>query len=247
MNCTYAAVIGQKIGRVFYGDEAVPARVFQFPHKFHAAAEEDIIFPLLKGWYNVASYPMHGIGEASGIVFIIKDISKRKRVEEEKRVIDRELLTLYAIAFRLNTKQSLEKVMGELLFQLHNMLRIEFSSIHILRQKELRLTAALGLDQHMEKSLRNLSPETPWVRSILKGRLAKAKAPPRQLPLELAQAATRLGVRAWSTIPLKIGDDVVGVMMVASRGRKELHGPGSIPADPYCQSARSLDRKLCPV
>lgn len=219
-NCTYAAVIGQKIGKVFYGEEAVPARVFQFPHKFSTAAEEDIVFPLLKGWYNVDSYPMQGTGEASGIVFIIKDITKRKRVEEEKAVIDRELLTLYAIAFRLNTKHSLEKVMAELLFQLHNMLRIEFSTIHILRQRELKLSASLGLNHEMEKSLKLLSPETPWVSSILKGSLAKAKAPTRQLTAEVAQAAMKLGVRAWSSIPLKIGDDVVGVMMVASRGRK---------------------------
>ncbi|WP_243372793.1 ATP-binding protein [Geotalea sp. SG265] len=220
-SCTYTAILGRNIGKLFYGDESITSRAFLFPHKFHAAAEEDVVFPLLTGWYSVASYPMNMVENGPvGIVFIIRDITKRKRMEEEKRVIDRELLTLYAIAFRLNTKQSLEKIMEELLFQLHNMLRIEFSSIHTLRNKELRLTASLGLDQELEKGLKSLPVDLPWVKSMLKGRIAKARTPARLLPPDMAGAVTNAGISAWCTIPLKIGNDVIGVMMVASSARK---------------------------
>jgi PAS domain S-box-containing protein len=219
-SCTYNAIIGCNIGKLFYGGEAITSRAFLFPHKFHTAAEEEVLFPLLTGWYSVSSYPMNVEEGPVGIVFIIRDITKRKRMEEEKRVIDRELLTLYAIAFRLNTKQSLEKIMDELLFQLHNMLRIEFSSIHTLRNRELKLTASLGLDQGLEKGLKTLPVELPWVKSLLKGKIAKARTPARLLPQELAGAVTGVGISAWCTIPLKIGSDVIGVMMVASSAKK---------------------------
>ncbi len=218
--CSYADILGRNIGRLFYGEENISSKAFLFPHKFHAAAEEDLVFPLLNGWFSVASYPMNVENEPVSIVFIIRDITKRKKMEEEKRVIDRELLTLYAIAFRLNTKQSLEKIMEELLFQMHNMLRIEFSCIHTLRQKELKLTASLGLDQDLEKGLKSLHVDLPWVKSMLKGKLAKARTPARLLPANVAQAITRVGITAWCTIPLRIGSEVIGVMMVASSAKK---------------------------
>jgi len=220
-HCQYASMIGKNIGELFYGGEEIASRVFQFPHKFHAEAEEDIVFPMLTGWYNVSSYPMHAEEEESqGVVFIIKDITKRKRVEEEKRIIDRELLTLYAIAFRLNSKQSLEKIMSDLLFQLHNMLRIDFSCIHLLEKGALKLKASLGLDLELETSLKTLSTTFPWVSNMLKGKLVKTKTPTGHLPADVAQAALKVGVQAWCTIPLKIGPDVIGVTMVASQSNK---------------------------
>ncbi len=219
--CQYASLIGKNIGELFYGEGEIASRVFQFPHKFHAEVEEDIVFPMLTGWYNVGSYPMRAEeGESNGVVFIIKDITKRKRVEEEKRIIDRELLTLYAIAFRLNSKQSLEKIMGDLLFQLHNMLRIDFSCIHLLEKGGLTLKASLGLDNDLETSLKTLSTSLTWVSHMLKGKLFRAKAPIGHLPAEVAQAVVSMGMHAWCTIPLTIGTDVIGVLMVASRVRK---------------------------
>ena len=42
---------------------------------------------------------------------------RRRRAEEEKKVSERELLTLYAIAFRLNSTLGFGKVMKDLLAQ----------------------------------------------------------------------------------------------------------------------------------
>ena len=64
-------------------------------------------------------------------------------MEEEKRKSDRELRTLYAVAFGLQYIQGMEKMMGDLLFQLHSMLHMDFSFIHLFdRGRRTRMDLA---------------------------------------------------------------------------------------------------------
>lgn len=167
----YHAVLGRRIDEIFFGDNQPEAKVFRFVHSVQAEMDEDIRFPNLKGWYNVASYPMRFEGsDRVGFVFIVKDITKRREVEEAKRTSDRELLTLYAVAFRLQYTQGMEKVMGDLLFQLHNMLQMEFSCIHLIEGGRLRLRASLGLSPDFEKEMRSLGKGSKWCSQALAGR-----------------------------------------------------------------------------
>jgi PAS domain S-box-containing protein len=217
----YHAVIGRKIEEIFFGELQPERKVFRFVHSSQDEIDEDLQFPNLKGWYNVASYPMQFEGtERSGIVFIIKDITKRREVEEEKRTSDRELLTLYAVAFRLQYSQGIEKAMADLLFQLHNMLQMEFSFIHLLEGDDLKMHASLGLTPEFESAMAAVAKTSRWGDLALAGRPFLGEQPDRRFPPEAKEAATIMRMGSWCSVPLKIGQEVMGVMTVGSHAMR---------------------------
>ncbi len=213
----YGAIIGRRIDEIFFGSEQPEGKLFRFLHSVQSEADEDIRFPNLSGWYNVASYPMRTEGSARpNLVFIIKDITKRREVEEEKRTSDRELLTLYAVAFRLQYTKGVDKVMGDLLFQLHNMLQMDFSCIHLFDHDRLRMRASLGLSPSFEKAMKTLSKETQWATLAQAGRPFLGEEPDARFPARSKKAAVEMGLHSWCTVPLKIGQEVMGVMTVGT-------------------------------
>ena len=217
----YRAIIGRRIDEVFFGGAQPEGQVFRFVHCMQSEVDEDISFPNLKGWFNVASYPMRfGGSERTGFVFIIKDITKRREVEEEKRTSDRELLTLYAVAFRLQYTQGVEKVMGDLLFQLHNMLQMEFSCIHLIEGGKLSLRASLGLSPDFEKAMGAIGKGTNWSTLTLSGRPFRGDRPDDRYTARARGAALDMGLRSWCAVPLKIGQEVMGVMTVGTRSER---------------------------
>ena len=217
----YAAIVGRNISELFYGTSPHEDDVFLRKERLQTAME-DLRFPALAEWFTVSSCPMHdNDSELRGIVHIVKDVTKRKRMEEEKRVSDRELLTLYAIAFRLNSERDTKDVLSDVLFQIHNMLRIDFSSIHILERGTLRLKVSLGFSSRFEPAIKKLLNYAPWVSEVLAGRPFKAKAlASKELPQDVIDAAREIGIHAWCAVPLKIGTEVVGVLMVAHKSDK---------------------------
>ena len=217
----YRVVIGRRIDEVFFGSAQPEGQVFRFLHSMQSEVDEDVSFPNLKGWFNVASYPMRFEGvDRTGFVFIIKDITKRREVEEEKRTSDRELLTLYAVAFRLQYTQGVQKVMGDLLFQLHNMLQMEFSCIHLIEGGRLRLRASLGISPAYEKAMGVIAKGTPWSTLTLSGRPFLGELPDERFPIRGKAAALEMGLRSWCAVPLKIGQEVMGVMSVGTRSER---------------------------
>jgi PAS domain S-box-containing protein len=221
----YSAMIGKRIDQVFFGEANQPeGQVFRFVHSMQSEVDEDISFPNLKGWFNVASYPMRfetdNQVDRAGFVFIIKDITKRRQVEEEKRTSDRELLTLYAVAFRLQYTQGVQKVMGDLLFQLHNMLQMEFSCIHLIEGGRLRLRASLGISEDFEQAMGVIAKGTQWSTLTLSGRPFRGERPDARFPSRARAAAIEMGLRSWCSVPLKIGQEVMGVMTVGTRSER---------------------------
>lgn len=213
----YGAIIGRRIDEIFFGSEQPEGKLFRFLHSVQSEADEDIRFPNLSGWYNVASYPMRTEGsDRPNLVFIIKDITKRREVEEEKRTSDRELLTLYAVAFRLQYTKGVDKVMGDLLFQLHNMLQMDFSCIHLFDHDRLRMRASLGLSPSFEKAMKTLSKETQWATLAQAGRPFLGEEPDARFPAKAKSTAIEMGLHSWCTVPLKIGQEVMGVMTVGT-------------------------------
>ena len=217
----YGAVIGKRIDQIFFGDAQPEGKVFRFVHSMQSEVDEDICFPNLKGWYNVASYPISfSDSDRSGIVFIIKDITKRREVEEEKRTSDRELLTLYAVAFRLQSTKGVEKAMGDLLFQLHNMLQMEFSCIHLNEGTKFKLRASLGLSPEFQKAMASVGKGSQWCALALSGRPFLGEEPDQRFPAQARKAADQMGLRSWCSVPLKIGEEVIGVMSVGTRSER---------------------------
>lgn len=222
----YQQIIGRTISSLFYGEKRSDDDLF-LPSARLQTGMEDVRFPSLNGWFTVTSCP---IGTESlfpedtlrhGMVHIIKDVSRRKRMEEEKRASDRELLTLYAVAFRLNSERDSKEILNDLLFQIHNMLRIDFSSIHLLEKGHLKMKSSLGFSADFEPAIKMLLNYAPWVGEVLAGKPYKAKAlASKELPREVIDAARDIGIHAWCAVPLKIGSDVVGVLMVAHKSEK---------------------------
>lgn len=217
----YPDIIGRNISDLFYGEIGHDEDVFIGEGRQNAGME-DLRFPTLQAWFTVTSCPMNNTDrESQGMVHIVKDVTRRKRMEEEKRVSDRELLTLYAVAFRLNSVRDSKEILGNVLFQIHNMLQIDFSSIHLLDHGTLRLQASLGFSEHFEPAIKKLLNFAPWVSEVLAGKPFKAKAmASKELPQEVIEAAREIGIHAWCAVPLKIGQEVVGVLMVAHKSEK---------------------------
>lgn len=218
----YTDIIGRGISDLFYGTENPGEDIFLSHEKGASSGIEDMSFPVLNGWFTVSSSPVDRDGnDRLGMVHIVKDVTRRKRIEDEKRASDRELLTLYAVAFRLNSERESKEILNDVLFQINNMLSIDFSSIHLLERGELRLQASLGFSREVESSIKKLLNYAPWVGEILAGKPYKARAlTTRELPAEVMESARQIGIHAWCAVPLKIGQDVVGVLMVAHRAEK---------------------------
>lgn len=218
----YTDIIGRCISDLFYGTESPEDDIFLSYEKGASSGIEDMSFPVLNGWFTVSSSPVDRDGnDRLGMVHIVKDVTRRKRIEDEKRASDRELLTLYAVAFRLNSERESKEILNDVLFQINNMLSIDFSSIHLLERGELRLQASLGFSREVESSIKKLLNYAPWVGEILAGKPYKARAlTTRELPVDVMESARQIGIHAWCAVPLKIGQDVVGVLMVAHRAEK---------------------------
>jgi signal transduction histidine kinase/PAS domain-containing protein len=217
----YREVIGKRIDRLFFQDAQPEGEVFRFVHSLQSRIDEDICFPRMPGWYNVTSYPINvGDSNRSGFVFIIKDITKRRKAEEDKRTSDRELLTLYAISFRLQYANGLEKVAGDLLFQLHNMLQMDFSAIHMLERGKLVMQASLGLSPACESAIATMGKDSRVTALALAGRPFLGNRPDHTFSPKARAAAVRMGLRSWCAVPLMIGQEVVGLMTVGTRAER---------------------------
>jgi PAS domain S-box-containing protein len=220
-SCNYREVLGKQVTRLFYGDEPAESRIFaSSAARPNEVNEEDVTFPRLGGWFNVTSYPMLFEGRPYGMVHIVKDITLRRRAEEEKKLSERELLTLYAIAFRLNSTLGFGKVMRDLLAQLHIMLEIDSSAIYRLERGELRLSASMGVSRGFAAAIRNIPGDTRWLGQVLTGRHYQAAVPGDELPPGVAAAVSAMGMQSWCAIPLKLGDEITGMMLIAHRNER---------------------------
>jgi len=216
--CDYRDVLGKQAAALFCGSSTPDPQVFPlFPGRTDGKGDEDVTFPGLVGWFTVTSYPMHFEGKPYGMVHIVKDITSRRRAEEEKKLSERELLTLYAVAFRLNAAQGFSKVMKGLLTQLHTMLSIEFSAIYLRERGVPRLKSSLGFSRNFTAAVRTLPGDLPLLGEVSAGRQCQGADLSDELPPQAAAAARTMGIRAWCALPLKAGDEIIGMMLVAQR------------------------------
>ncbi len=215
----YREVLGKQVTELFFGAQPCDPRLFLESHD--VGDKEDIRFPTLEGWFNLTSYPMQFAGSPYGLVHIVKDVTTRRLAEEEKKASERELLALYAIAFRLNSTLGFRGVMKDILAQLHAMLGIDFSAIYLRVKEGLRLKTSLGLPRKFAATVRTLPGHIGWLEPVLMGEPYRAGTFAGEFPPGVATAAHAMGMRAWCAIPLKLGDEVIGALMVAHRAEQQ--------------------------
>ena len=220
-NAGYRDILGRKITEIFYGTARPEVNHFDPAQPPLLGFGEDVHFPSIKGWFNVAHYPLHPSAESSyGHVYVIVDVTKRKRMEEEKRITERELLTLYAIASRLNSRRGAAKVMSDLLYQLHHVLEIEFSTIYILDSGVLELMAWRGLSGEFVAQAKNLPVDLTWISTVLAGGTFQADGAEGHFSPDIVSVADTMGLRGWCAFPLKVGTGVIGMLIIAHKTEK---------------------------
>ena len=207
---TYSGVLGRRITDLFFGEINREESVFSCSSEIRIDREA-IRLPLLPGWYNVASYPINPTEGALGYVHIIKDVTRQKKMEEEQALTERELLALYAVASRLNSRRGSKRIMIDLLSQLHRMLKINYSGIYLLKRGTLTLTAGLGLSRKFKKKYQTCKRDEVWVKGVLDGKIVTSADSPG-VPIQELECRGR-----WCAVPLRIGSGVIGIMFVAHR------------------------------
>ena len=212
----YSGVIGRDITELFYGEMGAKESIFSRCSALKPD-QEDVLFPSLPGWYTVSCYPMHPTESTHGYVYIIKDVTGRRLMEEEKRVTDRELLTLYAVASRLNSRRGFRRIMVDLLSQLHQLLQIDVSCIYLLEGGALTLTAELGLARRFVPAFQELPQDAEWVHGVLEGEHYRCGEFSGQFSGEAAKGALVMGLNAWCALPLTVGSGVIGLLFVSHR------------------------------
>ena len=213
---TYNGVLGMNITKLFYGEKGTEGSIFSLCLDLKPDLE-DVRFPMLPGWFRVVCFPMHPTESQHGFVYIIKDVTKRRGLEDEKKLTDQELLTLYAVASRLNSRRGFKRIMVDLLSQLHQVLQIDFSCIHLMDRGILSLNAGLGLSREFIGEFRILRQDARWVKEVLGGKAIKSSENAGYFNSGVGKSAEAMGMGAWCALPLKIGSGVIGVLSVAHR------------------------------
>jgi signal transduction histidine kinase/PAS domain-containing protein len=217
----YAEILNQSAEQLFYGADPPEDNPFHSPGLYPPGNEREVSFHRVPGCFTVSSSHLLAPDKARyGIVHTLSDISRRKQVEEEKRISDRELLTMYAIAFRLTNQVGSRKILEDLLFQLHNMLQVDFSCIFLRRNDTLVLNATFGQADTLSDSFAVLPADSPQLAEVLAGKAVACSLSSGELPQPLLQAAQEMGINSLCMVPLKIGPDVVGILLVAHRSTR---------------------------
>ncbi len=173
-------------------------------------------------WVNVRASKVY---EKDGCFFsdgILTDINSRRQLQDKNRDLDREILALYSIGSRLNSTTDSSEVCSYILFQLNNMMKIDRSYIYLQDDSVgLKLKTSLGITGKVKDALKSLPITIPWVKKVLSGKHVKSKG---LIPLDLPEAAglseTAAGISAWCAVPLKIGSEVIGLLLVAHNTEK---------------------------
>lgn len=216
---TYNGVLGKNITNLFYGEKGTEGSIFSLCLDLKPD-QEDVRFPMLPGWFSIACFPMHPTESQHGFIYIIKDVTKRRGLEDEKKLTDQELITLYAVASRLNSRRGFKRIMVDLLSQLHQVLQIDFSCIHLMDRGILSLTAGLGLSREFTGAFRTLHQDAGWVKEVLEGKAVTSSGNAGYFNDEVGKSAEAMGMGAWCALPLKIGSGVIGVLSVAHRSMR---------------------------
>jgi len=90
-NATYSDILGRNITELFYGSPDAGESIFV--HCTDLKPDDgDVHFPKLTGWYKASCFPMHPTEHEHGFVYVIEDVTKRRKMEEEKELATQELL-----------------------------------------------------------------------------------------------------------------------------------------------------------
>jgi PAS domain S-box-containing protein len=187
-------------------------------------------------WANVVLTPLRNLeGELVGFAKIVRDLSERRRSEDERReLLDRErqaradaelaleqLRALHSVTETALAHIGLDDLLSSLLERVKELLAVDTIAVLLLADEEAVLVAcaAKGLEEEVERGVR-----IP-VGSGFAGRIASERTPIVLSDVEHADVLNPVlrtkGVKSLAGVPLLVEGRVVGVLHVGSLRRRE--------------------------
>jgi len=173
----------------------------------------------IDGWLDLYSFPLFDTetGRIKGVIEYIRDITERKRAEEALRQRNRELALLNRAGQALSSTLDLDRVLVIVLEEVRRLLDVVASSVWLtdLETSELVCWQATGSQSEVVRDWRLVPGEglVGWVarhgESLI---VPDVQADERHF--DGVEQRTGLGERSILTVPLRLKQDVIGVLQV---------------------------------
>jgi len=164
-------------------------------------------------WAEVEGRLIKKFGVPVGFQLTARDITERKRAEEERKCYEEKLSALNAYSRNLNTAKSIEDIYELALDAVEKTLGFEFADILILKEKKLCLAIYRGYSRISSLELPLDGDKGVTARAARTGKPVLVP----DITKEEAYVEGGLGMRSELAVPIKIGNKVLGVLNVESR------------------------------
>ncbi len=164
-------------------------------------------------------------GQVTGIVGISRDITERRRMEEELRRRNKDLTALNAIATTIGQSLDLDDILNATLDKVLEVIDLEVGGIALLEEQSNELVFVAIRGFHLDTSSQQERPRLRLGEGLF-GRAAQSGETIFSDNISQDLGATPLavnqeGLRAFVCNPLKTRNQVIGMMCVGSRDRRQ--------------------------
>jgi len=164
-------------------------------------------------WAEVEGRVIKKFGVPVGFQLTARDITQRKRAEEERKRYEEKLSALNTYSRNLNTAKSMEDILKLTLDAVEKTLGFEFADILILKEKTLCLATHRGYSRVSSLELPLDGEKGVTARAARTGKPVFVP----DINKEEAYVEGGLGMRSELAVPIKLGNKVLGVLNVESR------------------------------
>jgi len=167
-------------------------------------------------WVEVDGRLIKKLGVPVGFLLTVKDITERKRAEEERKRFEESLSALNAYSRDLSMAKSMAEIYELTLEAAEKALGFEFADILVMKERTLCLATHLGYSRISSLELPLDGDKGITVRAARTGKPVFVP----DISKEEAYVEGGLQTRSELAVPIKIGDKVVGVL---NAERKEVN------------------------
>jgi len=164
-------------------------------------------------WAEVEGRVIKKFGVPVGFQLTARDITERKRAEEERKRYEEKLSALNTYSRNLNTARSMEDIYELTLEAVEKTLGFEFADILILKEKTLCLATHRGYSRVSSLELPLDGEKGVTARAARTGKPVSVP----DISKEEAYVEGGLAMRSELAVPIEIGNKVLGVLNVESK------------------------------
>lgn len=170
-------------------------------------------------WYEGRTFPMRpGAGESRTILWLAREVTERRQAEEAIRKSTEQLATINEIGQLITSQLHLDAVLDTLARNTANLLEADTGAILLLDEATQTLTIkkAYGLSDYIVQNTRDRLGESIAGRVALNGQPLIVNDLPHD-PVFQNPAAADEGLLACASVPLRVGDKMIGTLDIHSK------------------------------